>query len=67
MIIPSLAGMYDSALAASGMLGTIATYLASDNAAGIAEMAGMVCKLCEITDALDARMGSSNMVKNRRG
>lgn len=59
--------MYGIALAASGMLGTIATYLASDNAAGIAEMAGMVCKLCEITDALDARMGSSNMVKNRRG
>ncbi|CAL9037564.1 unnamed protein product [Musa banksii] len=48
--------MYGIALAASGMLGTIATYLASDNAAGIAEMAGMVCKLCEITDALDARM-----------
>ncbi|CAL9775707.1 unnamed protein product [Musa acuminata subsp. burmannicoides] len=51
--------MYGIALAASGMLGTIATYLASDNAAGIAEMAGMVCKLCEITDALDARMDNT--------
>ncbi|CAL9107672.1 unnamed protein product [Musa textilis] len=46
--------MYGIALAASGMLGTIATYMANDNAARIAEMTGMVCKLCEITDALDA-------------
>lgn len=57
----SLAAMYGIAVAALGMLSTIATGLAidaygpiSDNAGGIAEMAGMSHNIRERTDALDA-------------
>ncbi|KAG4111634.1 hypothetical protein ERO13_D13G115033v2, partial [Gossypium hirsutum] len=57
----SLAAMYGIAVAAIGMLTTISTGLAidaygpiSDNAGGIAEMAGMSHKIRERTDALDA-------------
>ena len=57
----SLAAMYGVAVAALGMLSTIATGLAidaygpiSDNAGGIAEMAGMSHIIRERTDALDA-------------
>ncbi|WOL03267.1 hypothetical protein Cni_G11987 [Canna indica] len=57
----SLAGIYGISLAALGMLSTMATCLAidaygpvSDNAGGIAEMAGMGHKIRERTDALDA-------------
>ncbi|XP_024965568.1 pyrophosphate-energized vacuolar membrane proton pump-like [Cynara cardunculus var. scolymus] len=57
----SLAAMYGIAVAALGMLSTIATGLAidaygpiSDNAGGIAEMAGMSHTIRERTDALDA-------------
>ncbi|KAJ8477440.1 hypothetical protein OPV22_021167 [Ensete ventricosum] len=57
----SLAAMYGIAAAALGMLSTIATGLAidaygpiSDNAGGIAEMAGMSHRIRERTDALDA-------------
>lgn len=57
----SLAAMYGIAVAALGMLSTIATGLAidaygpiSDNAGGIAEMAGMSHRIRERTDALDA-------------
>ncbi|KAK7278004.1 hypothetical protein RJT34_23025 [Clitoria ternatea] len=56
----SLAAMYGVAVAALGMLSTIATSLAidaygpiSDNAGGIAEMAGMRHEIRERTDALD--------------
>ncbi|KAH0773481.1 hypothetical protein KY290_010618 [Solanum tuberosum] len=57
----SLAAMYGIAVAALGMLNTIATGIAidaygpiSDNAGGIAEMAGMSHSIHERTDALDA-------------
>ncbi|KAK1374038.1 H(+)-exporting diphosphatase [Heracleum sosnowskyi] len=57
----SLAAMYGVAVAALGMLSTISTGLAidaygpiSDNAGGIAEMAGMSRTIRERTDALDA-------------
>ncbi|KAH7857665.1 hypothetical protein Vadar_015199 [Vaccinium darrowii] len=57
----SFAAMYGVAMAALGMLSTIATGLAidaygpiSDNAGGIAEMAGMSHRIRERTDALDA-------------
>ncbi|KAI5658581.1 hypothetical protein M9H77_27374 [Catharanthus roseus] len=57
----SLAAMYGISVAALGMLSTIATGLAidaygpiSDNAGGIAEMAGMSHNIREQTDALDA-------------
>ena len=57
----SLAAMYGIAVAALGMLSTLATGLAidaygpiSDNAGGIAEMAGMSHEIRERTDALDA-------------
>lgn len=56
----SFAAMYGIALAALGMLSTIATGLAidaygpiSDNAGGIAEMAGMSQRIRERIDALD--------------
>lgn len=57
----SLAAMYGIAVAALGMLSTIATSLAidaygpiGDNAGGIAEMAGMSHRIRERTDALDS-------------
>ncbi|AQK39283.1 Pyrophosphate-energized vacuolar membrane proton pump 1 [Zea mays] len=57
----SLAAMYGVDVAALGMLSTIATGLAidaygpiSDNAGGIAEMAGMSHRIHERTNALDA-------------
>ncbi|XP_072952631.1 pyrophosphate-energized vacuolar membrane proton pump-like [Typha angustifolia] len=57
----SFAAMYGIAVAALGMLSTIATGLAidaygpiSDNAGGIAEMAGMSHRIRERTDALDS-------------
>lgn len=60
-IANSLAGMLGIALAALGMLTTLSTGLAidaygpiSDNAGGIAEMAGMGEDIRERTDALDA-------------
>jgi len=56
-----IANFYGVALAALGMLGTLATALTidaygpiSDNAGGIAEMAGMGDDVRERTDALDA-------------
>ncbi|RVW68359.1 Pyrophosphate-energized vacuolar membrane proton pump [Vitis vinifera] len=57
----SMAAMHGIAVAASGMLSTIATGLAidaygpiSDNAGGIAEMAGKSHKIRQRTNALDA-------------
>eukprot|EP00662_Eupelagonemidae_sp_cell21_P019384 gene19384-21805_t len=57
----SLAGMYGVALAALGMLGTLATCLSidvygpvCDNAGGMAEMAEFPKEVREVTDALDA-------------
>jgi len=60
-IAGKLAGMYGIAICALGFLGTLATGLAidaygpiSDNAGGVAEMAGMGKEIRERTDALDA-------------
>ncbi|WVZ73260.1 hypothetical protein U9M48_021588 [Paspalum notatum var. saurae] len=57
----TIAAMYGIAMAALGMLSTIATGLSidaygpiSDNAGGIAEMAGMSHRIRERTDALDS-------------
>jgi H+-translocating diphosphatase len=57
----TIAAMYGIAMSALGMLSTIATGLSidaygpiSDNAGGIAEMAGMSHRIRERTDALDA-------------
>lgn len=62
----SIAAMYDIAMASLGMLSTMATGLAidaygpiSDNAGGIAEMAGMSHIIHERTDALDAAGATS--------
>ncbi|XP_044958393.1 pyrophosphate-energized vacuolar membrane proton pump-like [Hordeum vulgare subsp. vulgare] len=62
----SIAAMYGIAMAALGMLSTMATGLAidaygpiSDNAGGIAEMAGMSHRIRERTDALDAAGATS--------
>ncbi|HYF03480.1 MAG TPA: sodium/proton-translocating pyrophosphatase, partial [Patescibacteria group bacterium] len=61
VIAYQFAGMYGIAMAAIGMLGTIAVGLTidaygpvSDNAGGIAEMAGMGKDIRKRTDALDA-------------
>lgn len=61
LLVSAFAAMYGVAMAALGMLSTIATGLAidaygpiSDNAGGIAEMAGMSHRIRERTDALDA-------------
>ena len=57
----TLGGMYGVAVAALGMLGTIATALTidaygpvADNAGGIAEMGGMGAEIRQRTDVLDA-------------
>ncbi|XP_044958323.1 pyrophosphate-energized vacuolar membrane proton pump-like [Hordeum vulgare subsp. vulgare] len=62
----SIAAMYDIAMASLGMLSIMATGLAidaygpiSDNAGGIAEMAGMSHIIHERTDALDAAGATS--------
>jgi len=69
----SLAAMYGIAVAALGMLSTIATGLAidaygpvSDNAGGIAEMAGMSHRIRERTNALDAA-GNTQQLLGRYG
>ncbi|KAK2979061.1 hypothetical protein RJ640_000067, partial [Escallonia rubra] len=69
----SLAAMYGIAVAALGMLSTIATGLAidasgpiSDNAGGIAEMAGMSHSIRERTDALDAAGNTTAAIGKRR-
>ncbi|KAJ8528065.1 hypothetical protein K7X08_015516 [Anisodus acutangulus] len=70
----SFAAMYGIAVAALGMLSTIATGLAidaygpiSDNAGGIAEMAGMSHRIRERTDALDAAGNTTAAIGNRAG
>ncbi|WMV24506.1 hypothetical protein MTR67_017891 [Solanum verrucosum] len=67
----SLAAMYGIAVAALGMLNTIATEIAidasgpiSDNAGGIAEMAGMSHNIRERTDALDAAGNTTAAIGN---
>ncbi|KAL6002218.1 Pyrophosphate-energized vacuolar membrane proton pump 1 [Asimina triloba] len=69
----SLAAMYGIIVAALGMLSTIATGLAidaygpiSDNAGGIAEMAGMSHKIRERTDALDVAGNTSAAIECRQ-
>merc|ERR1719276_622571 len=61
LVSHSLCGMYGCALAALGMLSTMTMGLTidaygpiSDNAGGIAEMAGLSMEVRKITDALDA-------------
>eukprot|EP00746_Dinoflagellata_sp_MGD_P111635 gnl/MRDRNA2_/MRDRNA2_48391_c0_seq2.p1 gnl/MRDRNA2_/MRDRNA2_48391_c0~~gnl/MRDRNA2_/MRDRNA2_48391_c0_seq2.p1 ORF type:complete len:756 (-),score=143.31 gnl/MRDRNA2_/MRDRNA2_48391_c0_seq2:148-2415(-) len=61
IVANSVAGMYGIALAALGMLSTLTMGLTidgygpiSDNAGGIAEMAGLEPRVRELTDALDA-------------
>ena len=70
----SLAAMYGIAVAALGMLSTIATGLAidaygpiSDNAGGIAEMAGMSHEIRERTDALDAAGNTTAAIGKVKG
>ncbi|MFQ6650174.1 hypothetical protein Gotur_023332 [Gossypium turneri] len=70
----SLAAMYGIAVAAIGMLTTISTSLAidaygpiSDNAGGIAEMAGMSHKIRERTDALDAAGNTTAAIGKESG
>ena len=65
----TFAAMYGVAVAALGMLSTIATGLAidaygpiSDNAGGIAEMAGMSHKICERTNALEAAENTTTTI-----